>query len=43
MINGKPMIILLIVGLIEKSGINEWIFFKTKIFQRKIVSWIRFI
>ena len=43
MVNGKAMIILLIVGLIEKSSINEWIFSKTKIFQRKIVSWIRFI
>ena len=38
MVNGKAMIILLIVGLIEKSSINQWIFSKTKIFHRKIVS-----
>ena len=35
MLNGKNTIIRLIVGLIKIHSINEWIFFKTKIFMSK--------
>ena len=41
MLNGKAKIVLLIVRLIKKTYINEWIFFRTKIFRRKSESWIR--
>ena len=41
MLNGKAKIVLLIVRLIKKTYINEWIFFRNKIFRRKSESWIR--
>ena len=43
MLNGKAKIVLIIVGLIKKTYINEWVFSRTKIFWKKSESWIKFI
>ena len=41
-VKSKTMIVLLIVALIKKDNINEWMFFKTKIFRKKSERWIKF-
>ena len=41
MSNGKATIVLLIVGMIKKTSINEWVLSKTEIVRSKCKSWIR--
>ena len=41
MSNGKVMLIHLVVGLIKRRIINEWIFWKIEIFIRQCENWIK--
>ena len=36
MLNGKATIVLLTIGLVKKTSINEWIFSKSKPLRRKV-------
>ena len=42
MLNGKAIIILLIIGLIKKDSQSEWIFSETETFGEICENWVRF-